>query len=45
MPRAKGTRNPRAVAEAIGRRKYGKTGMARLSAAGRKKSSGKRRKG
>lgn len=33
---AGGARNPGAVAAAIGRRKYGKAGMARLSAQGRK---------
>lgn len=32
-----GVRNPRAVAAAIGRKKYGKKGMARKAAAGRRK--------
>jgi hypothetical protein len=34
---AKGFSNPAAGAAAIGRKKYGKTKMAKLSAAGRKK--------
>ncbi len=34
---ASGARNPAAVAAAVGRRKYGETLMAKLSAAGRKK--------
>ena len=33
---AKGVRNPADVAGAIGQKKYGKAGMAALSAAGRK---------
>lgn len=42
---AKGARNPAAVAAAIGRKKYGAAGMAALSAAGRKKTGGKRKGG
>lgn len=34
----KGVRNPDAVAAHIGRKKYGKAGMAKKSAAGRKKA-------
>lgn len=41
---AKGTRNPGAVAAAIGRRKYGAAGMTALSAAGRRKAAAKRRR-
>lgn len=33
----KGVRNPRALAAWIGRRKYGKAGMARKAAAGRRR--------
>lgn len=38
-----GARDPAAVAAAVGRRKYGKAGMAALAAAGRKKAAAKRR--
>jgi hypothetical protein len=38
-----GARNPAAVAAAVGRRKYGKAGMAALAAAGRKKAAAKRK--
>lgn len=34
----KGTRNPAALAAHIGRKKYGKTGMAKKAAAGRRKA-------
>lgn len=34
-----GARNPAAVAAAAGRKKYGRKGMARLAAQGRKKST------
>lgn len=34
-----GARNPKAVAAAVGQRKYGKAGMARLAAMGRKRKS------
>lgn len=37
-------RNPRAVAAAIGRKKYGKKKMAKWSAAGRKRAAKKRRR-
>lgn len=42
---AKGVRNPADVAGAIGRKKYGRAGMAALSAAGRKKAAVKRKAG
>jgi hypothetical protein len=35
----KGVRNPDAVAASIGRKKYGKAGMAKKSAAGRRKAA------
>lgn len=35
-----GARNPAAVAAAVGRKKYGKAGMAKLAAAGRKRRGG-----
>lgn len=35
--RARGARNPKALAAWIGRRKYGRAGMAALSAAGRRR--------
>jgi hypothetical protein len=35
----KGVHNPRALAAYIGRKKYGKEGMARKAAAGRRKAS------
>lgn len=41
---ASGARNPAAVAAAVGRKKYGKAGMAKLAAAGRKTSYGGGRK-
>lgn len=34
----KGVRNPKALAAHIGRRKYGRKGMARKAAAGRRRS-------
>lgn len=34
----KGVRNPAAVAESIGRKKYGATKMSKMSAAGRKRA-------
>lgn len=37
LARRKGVRNPRALAAWIGRRKYGKAGMARKAAAGRRR--------
>jgi len=37
----RGARNPRALAAAIGRRKYGRAGMAALSAAGRARRGGR----
>ena len=36
--KAGGAKNPEAVAAAIGRKKYGKKKMAKMAAAGRKKS-------
>lgn len=41
--RKSGARNPKAVAAAAGRRKYGKAGMAKLAAAGRKRAARKKR--
>lgn len=41
---AKGARNPKALAAHIGRKKYGKAGMAAKSAAGRKRKKGKGKK-
>jgi len=35
-----GARDPNAVAAAVGRRKYGRKGMAQLAAAGRKRKAG-----
>jgi hypothetical protein len=40
---ARGARNPAAVAAAVGRKKYGRAGMAALAAAGRKKAAAKRK--
>jgi len=40
----RGVRNPRALAAWIGRRKYGKAGMAKLSAAGRRRAATRRRR-
>jgi hypothetical protein len=40
----KGARNPSALAASIGRKKYGKAGMAAKAAAGRRKKQ-KRKKG
>jgi hypothetical protein len=37
LARRKGIRNPDAVAATIGRKKYGKKGMAKKAAAGRRK--------
>ena len=42
---AHGAANPAAVAAEAGRRKYGKAGMAALSAAGRKRAAAKRKAG
>jgi hypothetical protein len=42
---ARGVRNPSALAAYIGRRKYGKAGMAALSAAGRKRKAAARKRG
>jgi hypothetical protein len=39
----KGVRNPNALAASIGRKKYGKKKFAKLSAAGRKRRSRRRR--
>lgn len=39
---ARGARNPKALAAWIGRKKYGKKGMAKKSAAGRKKAKGRK---
>ena len=36
LGKRKGVKNPKALAAWIGRRKYGKKGMAKLAAAGRK---------
>lgn len=41
---AKGAANPAALAAYIGRKKYGKAGFAALSAAGRAKAKGKRKR-
>lgn len=38
-----GVKNPKALAAAIGRKKYGAAGMARKSAAGRKAHRGRKR--
>jgi hypothetical protein len=38
-----GVRNPNAVAASIGRKKYGKAGMAKKAAAGRRSAGRKRR--
>lgn len=40
--RRSGARDPNAVAAAVGRRKYGKAGMAKLAAAGRRRAAKKR---
>lgn len=40
---AKGARNPKALAAAIGRKKYGKAGMAAKAAAGRRKKRGRKK--
>lgn len=42
---ASGARDPAAVAAAVGRKKYGRAGMAALAAAGRKKAAVKRKSG
>ena len=39
--RASGARNPRAVAAAVGMRKYGRKKMAKMAAAGRRKKKKK----
>jgi hypothetical protein len=39
----KNVRNPKAVAAAIGRKKYGKKRMAKMSAAGRRRKARRRR--
>lgn len=41
----KGVRNPKALAASIGRKKYGKKGMARKAAAGRRAAARRRRRG
>jgi len=41
--RKSGARNPKAVAAAVGRKKYGKAGMAKLAKAGRKRAARKGR--
>ena len=38
----KGVRNPKALAAAIGRRKYGKARMAKMSATGRRRKARRR---
>jgi len=40
---AKGARNPKALAASIGRKKYGKAGMAAKAAAGRRKKARKKK--
>ena len=40
--RARGARNPKALAAWIGRKKYGRAGMARLSAEGRRRAARRR---
>jgi hypothetical protein len=40
----KGVRNPNALAASIGRKKYGRKRMAKMSAAGRKRKARARRK-
>ncbi len=40
LGRRKGVRNPDALAAYIGRKKYGKAGMARKAAAGRRRRRG-----
>ena len=42
---AHGAADPAAVAAAVGRKKYGKAGMAALAAAGRKRAAAKRKAG
>jgi hypothetical protein len=42
--RRKGVRNPDAVAASIGRKKYGKRKMAKMSAAGRKRKARARKR-
>ncbi len=39
----KGVRNPKAVAAAIGRKKYGKQKMAKMAATGRRRAARKRK--
>lgn len=43
--RAQGKRSPAGLAAYVGRKKYGKAGMARKAAAGRKKAAARRRRG
>lgn len=40
----KGVRNPNALAAHIGRKKFGKKGMAKKSAAGRKRAAARRKR-
>ena len=42
--KARGARNPKALATHIGRKKYGKAGMARLSARGKRRAARRRRR-
>ena len=44
LSKRKGVRNPRALAAYIGRKKYGKKGMARKAAAGRKAAARRRKR-
>lgn len=44
LAKRKGVKNPGALAASIGRKKYGKKRMAKMSAAGRKRKSGGKRK-
>lgn len=43
--KASGARNPGGVAYTVGKKKYGKAGMARKAAAGRRRAAAKRRSG
>lgn len=42
LGKRKGVKNPRALAAYIGRKKYGKKGMARKAAAGRRRAKRRR---
>jgi hypothetical protein len=44
LSKRKGVRNPKALAAAIGRKKYGKKKMAKMSAAGRRRKSRARKR-